>query len=221
MTRPQIGGQTAFQSPRTFAPNRRKEPVQQQRAFGAAGVAQPGDQTGRRFGAPGELPRGNGPSQPRGFGSFGSRDAPQEERHFGDAIPAGERHFGEARGPPERSFGDDRSFHETGGEVRRSPSGRVFRYQGHEYQRFAAPRYAWPHGYAYRRYAIGRRLPRAFWVHDYYIDNYDEYELAPPPPDFEWIRYGPDILLIDLDTGEIAQVVYGAFDEIDAPTPDE
>ena len=39
------------------------------------------------------------------------------------------------------------------------------------------------------------------------------YDLDPPPPAFEWVRYGPDILLIDLGSGQIAQVIYGAFDD--------
>ena len=136
------------------------------------------------------------------------------ERHFGDAAGqisgSGERHFGSVAGPMsgagERHFG--------------AASRGVFLYHGHSFARFAASPYRWPGGYAYRRYAVGGVLPRAFWVRDYYIDNYVDYGLEAPLPDFEWVRYGPDIVLVNLDTGDIAQVVYGVFDEADAPTAD-
>jgi hypothetical protein len=66
---------------------------------------------------------------------------------------------------------------------------------------------------------VGAFLPSVFWNPDYYITDYALYDLAPPPPDFEWIRYGPDLLLINVQTGQIAQSIPGAFDE-GAPPPD-
>ena len=86
-------------------------------------------------------------------------------------------------------------------------------YRGHSYSRFVADRYRWPRGYRYRRWEVGRRLPRAYWIDDYYVDDYALYDLGPPPPGYRWIRYGPDILLIDENTGLIAQSAYGVFDE--------
>jgi Ni/Co efflux regulator RcnB len=91
--------------------------------------------------------------------------------------------------------------------------GRNYTYHGHTLSRFRAAPYRWPHGYRYRRYAVGYALPQRYWIHDYYIDNYADYELDPPPQDFQWVRYGPDILLVDLNSGAIAQVIYGAFDD--------
>jgi Ni/Co efflux regulator RcnB len=138
------------------------------------------------------------------------------------AFGVGER----SQGTPQRfGGGGERSPHFGATEAgpRRSPSGREFVYHGQHFARFAGPHYHWPHGGRYHRYAVGYRLPRDYFIRDYYIDDYDDYGLASPPPDFEWIRYGPDILLVDLDTGEIAQTVYGAFDEVDdsdAPPPD-
>jgi len=73
--------------------------------------------------------------------------------------------------------------------------------------------YRWPHGYGYVRYRVGAYLPRAYWVGDYYIDDYVAFGLAVPPPDYQWMRYGPDAVLFDLNTGEIADVVPGAFEE--------
>jgi len=193
------------------------------RQFGSSVTQSPGGQNQRRFGAAGGTPSGS----IRTFGASGVQGGPSGERHFGVASagqPGGERHFGVASvGQPggERHFGaapggpGGRSFHTASLSPHRSSSGRVFDYHGHAYGRFAVARYHWPHGYGYHRYAIGYRLPRAYWLPDYFITDYVDYGLDPPPDDFEWIRYGPDILLINQDTGEIAQVIYGVFDESD------
>jgi Ni/Co efflux regulator RcnB len=60
---------------------------------------------------------------------------------------------------------------------------------------------------------VGGVFPREYWVRDYYIDDFAVYDLPEPGYGLQWIRYGPDILLINLDTGEIVQTVYGAFPE--------
>lgn len=86
-------------------------------------------------------------------------------------------------------------------------------YHGHAVSRFAGGAYHWRAGDHYRRWGTGYRLPREYWRRDYYIDDYDDYGLDAPPDGYEWIRYGPDLLLVDLGTGLIAQAVYGAFDD--------
>jgi Ni/Co efflux regulator RcnB len=184
----------------------------QQRTFGSTAPGAPG-QPARRFG-------GGPPSEsPRAFGSsstgrtFGGGPQGGSQQHFGgEAALGAERHFGGSAGTGTHNFAERSG-------PRRSTSGREFSYQGRKYQRFAAERYHYPPGYAYHRYVVGYRLPRNYIVRDYYIDNYTDYGLAAPPDDYQWVRYGPDILLVDTDTGEIAQVVYGAFDEQDGPQP--
>lgn len=82
---------------------------------------------------------------------------------------------------------------------------------------FTAPRgyaigpYHAPHGFRYRRYGYGEFLPRAYWTHNYFLADYWLFGLDMPPIGYEWVRYGPDALLIDDATGEIVQVVYGVF----------
>lgn len=68
-----------------------------------------------------------------------------------------------------------------------------------------------PRGYTYRRYAYGQMLPRMFWSQDYILSDYWLFGLDLPPVGFEWVRYGPDALLIDTSTGEVVQTVYGIF----------
>ncbi|MEJ1970647.1 MAG: RcnB family protein [Rhizomicrobium sp.] len=64
-------------------------------------------------------------------------------------------------------------------------------------------------------YGVGAYLPRVYWIDDYYVNDYADYGLDEPPPGFAWLRYGPDLVLLDQDSGEIEQVVPGAFAEVD------
>jgi Ni/Co efflux regulator RcnB len=50
-----------------------------------------------------------------------------------------------------------------------------------------------------------------FFATDYWINNWTYFGLGAPPPGCVWVRYGNDALLIDEDTGEVIQVVYGVF----------
>jgi Ni/Co efflux regulator RcnB len=77
---------------------------------------------------------------------------------------------------------------------------------------FHAPAYRAPRGYVYRRYNIGERLDPAFFAQDYWLTNYAAYDLIAPPDGYTWVRFGPDAILIDEETGETVQVQYGVFD---------
>lgn len=71
--------------------------------------------------------------------------------------------------------------------------------------------YRAPQGYAYRRWSYGDRLPSIYFARDYWLGDYENFGLMDPPYGYTWVRYGPDALLIDEDTGEVVQVVYGVF----------
>ncbi len=77
---------------------------------------------------------------------------------------------------------------------------------------FHAGAYHAPRGYSYRRYSIGERLDAQFYARDYWLSDFAAYDLIAPPDGYVWVRFGPDALLIDEDTGETIQVVYGVFD---------
>jgi len=85
------------------------------------------------------------------------------------------------------------------------------------HQNFNAPRrfhvgaYRRPPGWYPHRWAFGEYLPAPFWARDYWLMDYMDYALPPPPPYAVWVRYGDDALLIDQDTGEIITVEYGVF----------
>lgn len=87
-------------------------------------------------------------------------------------------------------------------------------YFGHNFQArqtFRIGPYHAPPGYAYRRWAYGEILPAPFWVQDYWISDFWLFGLDVPPVGYEWVRYGPDALLVSTSDGEIGQVVYGTF----------
>ncbi len=72
--------------------------------------------------------------------------------------------------------------------------------------------YHFPNGHHYRRWRIGQILPLIFLEQEYVFNDYTDLGFDDPPPGYEWVRYGPDLLLVDLDTGEVVDVEYGVFD---------
>jgi hypothetical protein len=163
------------------------------------------------MGAP--VARPIGPGGP-GRGQPFQRGAPTS-RQFG---PTGRANPGFRSGASPRISGAA-GFRGANGQPLRARNGGFYSYGGRRYARFSAGVYGWPNGYGYRPYSVGAYLPSVFWNPDYYITDYALYGLAPPPPDLQWIRYGPDLLLINVETGQVMQSIPGAFDE-GAPPPD-
>jgi Ni/Co efflux regulator RcnB len=71
--------------------------------------------------------------------------------------------------------------------------------------------FRYPRGYHYRRFRTGLLLPRLFLSSSYYFYDWGALGLGPPPPGYVWVRYGPDLLLVNRYNGRIADVIYGAF----------
>ncbi len=71
-------------------------------------------------------------------------------------------------------------------------------------------RYYYPRGYSTRHWNIGVRLPSVFYTASYYL-NYSTYGLAPPPWGCQWVRVDSDVMLVDLSTGEVLDVLYGFY----------
>jgi len=78
-------------------------------------------------------------------------------------------------------------------------------------RRYHAAPYVRPQGWYEHRWGYGDTLPQLFWGRDYWILDYWLYALSPPPYGYVWVRYGSDALLIDNRTGQVVEVVYGAF----------
>ena len=136
-------------------------------------------------------PSGNRPSQPGSDRPSGNR--PGHDGQFGGnrPSPSGQRPNWGGRPP----FGG-----RPAGQGRppgfRPIQGRAFRY---------------PRGYGYRRWGIGAALPLLFLSSAYYFNNYSDYGVYAPPYGYRWVRYGPDLLLVQIGTGYVADAIYGAF----------
>ena len=84
-----------------------------------------------------------------------------------------------------------------------------YRYQNRSI--FSLGRYYAPYGgYGYNRLNIGIILGEAFFGRDYWVDPY-YYHLPPAPPGTEWVRYYNDVVLVDVYSGEVVDVIYDFF----------
>lgn len=72
------------------------------------------------------------------------------------------------------------------------------------------PYYAPFRGYYYSPLEIGIALDAAFFAQDYWIDP-AYYDLPMAPPGAEWVRYYNDVVLVDLDSGEVLDVIHDFF----------
>ena len=123
----------------------------------------------------------------------------QEHEHHGGPHPGG---------PPGRHPSGPRGGPHPGPH---GPVGAQFSYRGHMVNRLHAAPFVYPHGWAYRRWAVGALLPPLFLAPAYYYAGWAGLGLAPPPPGFQWVRYGPDLLLVNVTTGQVVDTVYDAF----------
>jgi Ni/Co efflux regulator RcnB len=73
------------------------------------------------------------------------------------------------------------------------------------------PKFSFPSGFRYQTWTTGGILPPVFLAAPYFYDGYATLGLAPPPGGYQWVRYGPDLLLVNVHTGRIADVVDGVF----------
>jgi hypothetical protein len=72
--------------------------------------------------------------------------------------------------------------------------------------------WVYPPGFAYRLWAVGAVLPPLFWsTPTYYYTGWASMGLPPPDPGFQYVQYGPDLLLVNVGNGQVVQVFPGAF----------
>jgi hypothetical protein len=93
------------------------------------------------------------------------------------------------------------------------PGSPHFSFHGHDFNRVHVHPFVYPNGWAYREWAVGAVLPPLFLAPDYYYPEWAALGLEPPPPGAQWVRYGPDLLLVDVNSGQVLDVAYGVFYE--------
>ena len=78
-------------------------------------------------------------------------------------------------------------------------------------RRYHLGAYYYPPGWYARTWYYGDILPWGWYAPRYYLDDWMEFALPPPPIGCEWVRVGPDALLVDVWTGRILSVYRGIF----------
>jgi hypothetical protein len=71
--------------------------------------------------------------------------------------------------------------------------------------------YAPYRNYSYRRMGVGYRLDSLFFSNRYWINDPWQYRLPAVYGPYRWVRYYDDVLLVDLYTGEVVDVIYDFF----------
>lgn len=194
----------------------------------------------RRDGGGFDRGRGNGDrggpgrgDRPEGFGQPGGNGQPasQGQRGFvGGRDDRRQSYNQQAQGYPGGGYrgGDQRFAGAPGRDDRRAGGspGRVGgdwrgdrRYDWHGYRDqhrevFRAGRYVPPrayYNYGYRLFDIGIRLDPFFYASNYWIDDPSAYRLPPVWGSYRWVRYYNDVLLVDLASGEVVDVIHDFF----------
>ena len=66
-------------------------------------------------------------------------------------------------------------------------------------------------GYSYNRLNIGFILDSLFYSNRYWLSDPFQYRLPPAPYGTQWVRYYDDVVLVDIYTGEVLDVIYDFF----------
>ena len=76
---------------------------------------------------------------------------------------------------------------------------------------YRRPAYRGPRGYRYRPVTVGYRFAPAYYGRNYWVSDWANYRLHAPLRYQRWVRYGNDIVLIDIRTGRVLEVNNGFF----------
>ena len=92
------------------------------------------------------------------------------------------------------------------------------RYDEHRYPRHWRPSHRYrgsfyrpPIGFYFNVWSYNDRLPWGWYTPEYWIDDWWRYGLPMPPIGCEWVRVGRDVLLVDVFSGRVLQVVHNLF----------
>ena len=171
----------------------------------------------------GAVSRGNNPSAP-------FRDVPRTEWHNGADRRGNDVAYNSPRRDDRRDERPGDHHDDSRNDGYRDARGRGWRYEPDWYrgyrnqhfhfdrgryfgrQRFSIGLYLVPRGYRYRLWSAGEYLPYSYYDGGRYeIYDYWRYDLYEPPYRATWVRVGDDALLIDVESYEVIDAVYGLF----------
>lgn len=139
-----------------------------------------------------------------------SRNDRNDRRWDSDRRRDGSRSWGNTR------YGDgyrDRDRHRWNNNWRNDRRYDWRGYRASHRHLYRLPRYYAPvgWGYGYRRFSIGFTLSSMLFSQQYWINDPFYYRLPPAYGPYRWVRYYNDALLVDVDTGEVVDVMYDFF----------
>ena len=76
---------------------------------------------------------------------------------------------------------------------------------------YRRPAYRGPRGYRYRPVTVGYRFAPAYYGRNYWVNDWSNYRLGRPSRYQRWVRYGNDVVLVDIRTGRVLRVYNGFF----------
>lgn len=77
---------------------------------------------------------------------------------------------------------------------------------------YRMPAYHAPYAnYRYSRLSLGFMLGASFLHQRYLISDPWQYRLPAAYPGYQWVRYYSDVLLVDIRTGQVVDVIYDFF----------
>ncbi len=85
------------------------------------------------------------------------------------------------------------------------------RWRDRHRDRFHIGIYYDPFGWGYQPFSIGWRLWPNYYASSYWITDPWDYQLPYAPPGTQWVRYYNDVLLVDLYSGEVVDVIHDFF----------
>lgn len=125
------------------------------------------------------------------------REVQQDRRQLQDARRSGDR---DDRQDARRELREDRQETREDLQDYRRTHRDVYR-QG---------AYGGPRGYSYRPVSVGYRFQPSYYARNYWVSDYGRYRLARPAYGTQWVRYGNDVVLVNLRSGRVLQV-YNRF----------
>lgn len=120
------------------------------------------------------------------------REVRESRRDLQDARARGDR--GDVREARQELREDRRELREDRRDYRRTNRG---------YYRGA---YAAPRGYRYQQVSVGYRFQPSYYGRNYWVNDWSQYRLARPGYNQQWIRYGNDVVLVDIRSGRVIRV---------------
>jgi Ni/Co efflux regulator RcnB len=104
-----------------------------------------------------------------------------------------------------RRFGDRRDVREERRDVREARQ--ELREDRRDRRAYVAPYRGW----TYRQVAPGYQLRPVFFSSRYVVANPSYYRLRPAARNQQWIRYGDDLLLVNVRNGRVLQVLRNRY----------